>query len=1399
MFPMPSDSNLKRLRIIAFSLVMVLVPFIVYYYFYVSNQTKYFTGRDLRILAALGRHVEGSVESQGEVFKNAVGRFLVDLQATVDEEDDDDKLGDKRSVHDRLKEDPGSFKERFQTKSLDPLKGDSTNLTITNLEVVSEATNPSTSTSPRIEIRQEENQRWLYFDYTSVYPVTSNTPVSNFEDLSTEGKGPPPIFLNFKVRTNLADLVGQFVNSRRIEGNDGSDEGDGFDAILLAEIGDNVDVVFLASSARMRIASLDNLTSVPDGAKIDLKQLGQSTNMADVKVGPGDYKLFFQPIKLPLARLGSDKQQDINLLACGFVDSGRFRRESWSVSYTVLILFGFLAVLVALSWPFLKLLLIGPKDRFRPIDTYLLIVSAILITALLTFFGSFVHGYMRAERLLDDELGAFAGTIQDNFNNELRSALKEIDSLNCHKLLERSGFHRPAYCKEDQSERSQIPTPSVTQRNLFRRLQQSKKDTDRRRILLEDQLADYPYFISAFWADNLGNQRIKWTVRQSLTNNVPVASREYFYKLRQGQPYKYLDDEGKERPFYLQPIVSRTTGQNEVIISKPIFPFVATPNQMWISAISTRLLSLMDPVVPSGFGFAVIDDSGKVLFHSDEKKHLGENLFEESDNNQALRAAVLGRSQQLLNASYLGKGHSMYVRPMGHFGWTIVVFRNKDILRTTFSEILTLCLVLFFTYQLFMLILTMGIYLVNRTSADRATWLWPAPDKTKVYVSLLVINILLLLLSVASVRWFPGFWKIAVPVGTAFAAVLLFVLVLKRTKESQLSTKLMDRLTKRSPLNHRTVYTFNATLLFVLISVIPAYACFKLSYAEELKLFIKEGQLKLARSMANREDRLRTQYSWASFGRNREAMEEFLTKRLKDTSYDVYNKFFFQTTLNEAPPLHEVGLAPSDNNLIRFFKNFVPLFNQSSVDRHALMWPAADQSWEWEEPSANELALHVEGALTATQQKTPRLITSVLPRLNGSSWWLIWPILLTVVALLVSYMLRQIFLFKHDETSDNELSDFCADSISHSLFLVLNPPFIGKRQLLRRLGLDKRELERIDVGESGAVEKWVQECQAKEGKELSEATNSNGHPVIIDNFDFASENFNQNQERLSLLEKLHDSKRVAIAVSTFDTDRFMHTNGNSEAGTEPDKEVTRYITERWTGVVSHFFKVTLEDFGDPEGFKNGLRERKRQVLADEKLNPEARKQIKSVFEMIVRECSPRACLQSIGENIAKQRNLGKQKPSSIPRQVLVQAMPYYKSIWRVCSDDEKLTLSHLAQDGLLSASDSDIEGLMKRGLIIREPAIRLMNESFKSFVIGVGGAGKALAHCEEKARKSSNWEVLKVPLTIGLVSVLGFLLLTQREIYNSALPIITAITAGVPSFFKLISLFHGGSGGKASG
>src|SRR6185295_18281628 len=264
-------------------------------------------------------------------------------------------------------------------------------------------------------------------------------------------------------------------------------------------------------------------------------------------------------------RLSSSERKPIKWLACGFVENSRFRNEAWAVSYMVLIIFGFLSALIALSWPFLKLVLIGPKDRLRPIDTYLLLISGVMIAALLTLFGCFTLSYRGTANALDHDLESLSNALAQHFDGELKDALSQIDDLNCDPKLLRSGKavktlnlyesteHRQSTRIFEPSSEFRLPGTCKSQDQIIS-ADSNDASADRRLILLEDKPKNYPYFISAYWVDWNGDQQIKWTTRQNVTNNVSVADREYFYKLRNGSFYTY-----DKQQFYLQPIVSKTT------------------------------------------------------------------------------------------------------------------------------------------------------------------------------------------------------------------------------------------------------------------------------------------------------------------------------------------------------------------------------------------------------------------------------------------------------------------------------------------------------------------------------------------------------------------------------------------------------------------------------------------------------------------------------------------------------------------------------------------------------------------------------------------------------------------------------------------------------------------------
>jgi len=146
--------------------------------------------------------------------------------------------------------------------------------------------------------------------------------------------------------------------------------------------------------------------------------------------------------------------------------------------------------------------------------------------------------------------------------------------------------------------------------------------------------------------------------------------------------------------------------------------------------------SLLNPVLVNGFGFAVIADDGRVLFHSDPEHNLSENFFAETDQSRRLRALVAAKHSELINISYWGDGHRAYVTSMNQdgFPWSLVTFYDQQILDTVNLEWFITTVAFILIYCSFYAIVGMGTILLRPTY--RVPWLWPDPARSSVYLRL---------------------------------------------------------------------------------------------------------------------------------------------------------------------------------------------------------------------------------------------------------------------------------------------------------------------------------------------------------------------------------------------------------------------------------------------------------------------------------------------------------------------------------------------------------------------------------------------------------------------------------------------------------------------------------------
>jgi hypothetical protein len=187
------------------------------------------------------------------------------------------------------------------------------------------------------------------------------------------------------------------------------------------------------------------------------------------------------------------------------------------------------------------------------------------------------------------------------------------------------------------------------------------------------------------------------------------------------------------------------------------------------------------------------------------------------------------------------------------------------------------------------------------------------------------------------------------------------------------------------------------------------------------------------------------------------------------------------------------------------------------------------------------------------------------------------------------------------------------------------------------------------------------------------------------------------------------------------------------------------------------------------------------------------------FLRIMRANRPWRYLERIGKEIKDSstpngNGLDRAAREEQINEVVDQARAYHQALWATCSQDERCALIHLALDGLISSKNTDVRRLMKRGLVVLDPGLRLMDESFRRFVISA-------AHGEDidawRQADGSNWELLKAPLLLILLSVSLFLFVTQKDVYDSSVSFVSALTAGLAALFKLLGMFQRKNPGSA--
>ena len=632
------------------------------------------------------------------------------------------------------------------------------------------------------------------------------------------------------------------------------------------------------------------------------------TAVNDVMIGGVPYKLFTQPC----CRYAGNAQP---MMIVGLVEANAIKSQSWAISTTFVKIVVIVILLALVAWPFLKLTLLGERQRVRATDVFLVAASSVAALALLTVVGLDMSAYSRLNDDRDAQLAALAKKIKDNAQEEIQAALTQL-----HCLM-------------------QVSAPRTTPNMLVMNITYDEKassctgdllelpaKSEKEKESLPSRRWPYPFFDSFTLIDDTGMQTRRLSTTAWTQSLLSVEPRRYFKDIKEERAW-HGKDICKEGCAF-ESVWSWRSGEPQAVLSMK----APEESRAAVAALAIPMRSLIRPVLPPGFEFAVIGDDGAVLFHSDRHRNGFENFFRETDLNRRLRAQVVAHSAEPLDLRYWGAPYRAHVEPLGMFDLSVITLFQKEQAWALNREWLVVTL-LFLTMYLMLWVIVLLVTLV-----PDASWVWPDAARQYRYFVAIGSYLLLLAAAVMAARHEQGttlvWWGVGLPL---VAWGVTFLLWRYRPSPAQ------------GPRAHRPVYAHAvaSVLLLVVSGVVPGVLLFLASFQLHVQSYVKHNGFRLAAAMSEQDRRLKRDYG-KDRGEGRPIVLGLLQNgRLpqedrpvqespRHPELDRYYEFFYGTRIENAdartsPPKGCPPDATGDGDvLLEMLESHLPYYAESS-------------------------------------------------------------------------------------------------------------------------------------------------------------------------------------------------------------------------------------------------------------------------------------------------------------------------------------------------------------------------------------------------------------------------------------------------------------------------------------
>lgn len=1099
------------------------------------------------------------------------------------------------------------------------------------------------------------------------------------------------------------------------------------------------------------------------------------SRMESVTIAGTRYLAFLQPVRVyasPLTVHGdkaapSTTPAAVDVLVIGLVAEERMRRQSRALSpqtlSNVLAIVGLGIFLI----PFLKLRFIGARERMRYRDVFTMAVALLGLTAVVVLLLLDGPATATVRSGLDAGLHKLHEDVSARVRTEAREAVEQLAAAP----------RLPAYCGAlNLVPSAQGDDPAAPCSGGKLRPQSVASEGS---LLLGTQRVGYPVLESIFLADQKGTQVYKWTARTLPTAKVPVGRRPYF---RDALALVADGVEGQGHtasPLAVarEYVVSMTSGQEQMVFALPVDgrsgemgAAVPAARRTHVAALTTPMRSLARTVVPAPYEFVLVARDRTVTFRNAKGPYLGQRFFEQVRGGSVLESLPRDGSEITGDFTYRWRNVRAIASDIPELQMTLVTYYDTETARIlasrAFGGAAAFAVVAIVSTILGSLL---AAFAWGRKSHD---WLWPDSEDTGRYVVGIAVCVAAVLLLVWIRQLIPPSWfaigVLVVPgLVTALCGSPLWF-------QTRLRWQIGDPDT--TPTLHK--FAFCGFLLAMLLALVATPTT--LAFDDALRLYATGYQRVSALQWWRDLERTAWRFDAEFAEIAEEAFDppgasagartcEVPGRTCASTSHfrELQRTLIDRTDV----PMQAGATRPQgeDWDLYRGCPDPLPAEDlggdRAEPPAHAVDCTSALESigtllpWSFTTVFSRPLArLGEAGPSYARALAANRETDRSPPARPLAGWrWTAWLALGLVVGVgLLVFIVHSVAVhilglgWRNQRLLDASERVEPADG---RRWLVLRPT----RPCLQRLKL--RATQSVDLRHATPPGALV--------------TPQAGQTLIVEHAEAALKDDTLRGLLLSLVSR--PSPGCLILCSEIDplyyfSQRVREAAESSVHATDEAKAATRALRAElesqraaWAAALSDFQKARVH----PPQFPT----------LDESLP-------RPVRALLFAECRHSESLIEIAQRLAASPDLARHREDEIIGFVLDAAEPHYRSIWELCSDDERLLLVQLAEEGVINPKRFDVfRQLHHRGLVVVEPRFDLMNRSFRDFVRSIESPERILEW--ERTPAALGWRRFSTPLYTLAAVVVAILLYTQQDLLSQMLAIATGAAGALNSLRSL--------------